>query len=33
MNGTREVYELQPAELTTAEGLLGHPVRQVLAHY
>ena len=33
LNGTRDVYELQPAELTTVEELLGHPVRQVLAHY
>lgn len=33
MNGTRDDYELQPDELARVEALLGHPVRQVLAHY
>jgi hypothetical protein len=32
-NGTRDRYELDDAELTEAAQLLGHPLRQVLAHY
>lgn len=33
LNGTRDRYELDERELTEAAALLGHPVRQVLAHY
>lgn len=33
LNGTRDRYELQPDELDRLGSLLGHPVRQVLAHY
>jgi hypothetical protein len=33
LNGSREVHELQAHELERVGSLLGHPVRQVLAHY
>lgn len=33
LNGTRDRYELDEIELDEAAALLGHPVRQVLAHY
>lgn len=33
LNGTRDQYELQQGELERLSSLLGHPVRQVLAHY
>lgn len=33
LNGTRNRYELDAAELDHVASLLGHPVRQVLAHY
>lgn len=33
LNGTRDQYELQRDELERLSSLLGHPVRQVLAHY
>jgi hypothetical protein len=33
LNGTRAQYELQRDELEQVGSLLGHPVRQVLAHY
>jgi hypothetical protein len=33
LNATRAQYELQPDELERVGSLLGHPVRQVLAHY
>lgn len=33
LNGTRAGYELDESELREVRALLGHPVRQVLAHY
>lgn len=33
LNGTRARYELDGSELRQVGQLLGHPVRQVLAHY
>ena len=33
LNGTRDQYELQREELERVGSLLGHPVRQILAHY
>jgi hypothetical protein len=33
LNGCREVYELNANELQDVGALLGHPVRQILAHY
>jgi hypothetical protein len=33
LNGTRARYELDGSELHEVAELLGHPVRQVLAHY
>lgn len=33
LNGARDPYELQRGELERLGSLLGHPVRQVLAHY
>ncbi|WP_155373911.1 hypothetical protein [Catellatospora vulcania] len=33
MNPTRAKYELDAAELAEVAGLLGHPVKQILAHY
>ena len=33
MNATRAAYELNASELEQVATLLGHPVRQVLAHY
>lgn len=33
LNGTRPKYELDASELRQVGELLGHPVRQVLAHY
>lgn len=33
LNGSRDSYELDAEELRTVAFLLGHPVRQVLAHY
>lgn len=33
LNGTRAHYELDESELRRVGELLGHPVRQVLAHY
>jgi hypothetical protein len=33
LNGTRDKYELHRDELDRLGSLLGHPVRQVLAHY
>ena len=33
LNGSRDQYELQPDELERLGSLLGHPVRQVWAHY
>jgi hypothetical protein len=33
LNGSRDQYQLQLDELERLSSLLGHPVRQVLAHY
>lgn len=33
LNGTRERYELDGSELRQVAQLLGHPLRQILAHY
>lgn len=33
LNGTRAEYELNADELMRVGALLGHPVRQILAHY
>ncbi|MER7609181.1 hypothetical protein [Nocardioides sp. NPDC127503] len=33
LNGTRARYELDESELRQVGELLGHPVRQILAHY
>ncbi|MER7555651.1 hypothetical protein ABTZ46_01840 [Nocardioides sp. NPDC126508] len=33
LNGTRARYELDESELRQVGELLGHPIRQILAHY
>jgi hypothetical protein len=33
MNGTRAKYELDNQELARVASVLGHPVKQILAHY